>query len=779
MCALFVLLQVKPRLLIRDTTAAGGDMGAHVWFPAFVRDHLLGDFRVAGWSGDFYAGFPAGQFYFPVPAVLVTGLDVVLPYNVAFKLVTVLGPILLPVAAALLLAALRAPRPTPALAAVGATAFLFFKGSPRAADAGAVAFNQRIMGGTLASTLAGEFSFTIALALALFFLAALAWALDRRRSFWVPALLGALVVGSHLVVAVFALVGALVVWLSRHPIRNLWPVVGIGTVAGLLTAAWSLPLVAALGSTTDMRYEPITSYVEYLFPGYLAWMLPFVLVALVAGALERRRATAVIASLTVVMGLVFRFWEDVSFAPVWNLRMLPFWYLGLFLLTAVGAAELVRGAALLVRRLVAWDQSHGHDGNDDGDDDDDGEPVPMADARRLAERGHVLTVAALTVVCALAALAQVHDTRGFLDFWARWNYSGVEETDDAATAKAYPEYRSLIDAMAELPPGRAVWEPSSDIDRYGTTLALTMLPYYTDGRISSLEGVYYESAGTTPYAFLTIAKLAAAGNASNPVRGFEYRSISDFGLGVTQLDLLGVRYYLAQSDEAKDAARSDPRLVRVASVPDLDGVAPEGWEIFEVIGTQLVNALDYQPVVVEGMRERSSAECYEARGAFSARTEVLDPWECIAAPWWDDATALDVPLAAGGPEDWQRVRDVAAAEAIALPEVTVTDIDVTQDSISFRVDEVGVPVVVKISEFPNWRAEGAEGPWRVAPNFMVVVPTSTHVTLEFVTTPVEWAGRMLSVGGLVGLGLLWWIPTRRPRAAGTMTRSAPEPEAGP
>src|SRR5680860_951888 len=71
--------------------------------------------------------------------------------------------------------------------------------------------------------------------------------------------------------------------------------------------------------------------------------------------MERRRATLVIAVLTAVSGIAFRFWEDVSATPVWNLRLLPFWYLGLFLLAAVGAGELVRGAGWLVGRgVVEW-----------------------------------------------------------------------------------------------------------------------------------------------------------------------------------------------------------------------------------------------------------------------------------------------------------------------------------------------------------------------------------------------------------------------------------------
>ena len=36
-----------------------------------------------------------------------------------------------------------------------------------------------------------------------------------------------------------------------------------------------------------------------------------------------------------------------------------------------------------------------------------------------------------------------------------------------------------------------------------------------------------------------------------------------------------------------------------------------------------------------------------------------------------------------------------------------------------------MPVVVKTSYFPNWEVQGAEGPYRLAPNLMVVVPTST------------------------------------------------------
>ena len=34
--SVFVIAQLHPRLLVTDTTPAGGDMGAHVWGPAFL-----------------------------------------------------------------------------------------------------------------------------------------------------------------------------------------------------------------------------------------------------------------------------------------------------------------------------------------------------------------------------------------------------------------------------------------------------------------------------------------------------------------------------------------------------------------------------------------------------------------------------------------------------------------------------------------------------------------------------------------------------------------------
>ena len=153
----------------------------------------------------------------------------------------------------------------------------------------------------------------------------------------------------------------------------------------------------------------------------------------------------------------------------------------------------------------------------------------------------------------------------------------------------------MIEQMRALPAGRAMWEGGGSIDAYGSSLAMMMLPYFTHGHTTSMEGLYYESSGTTPYHFMAVSTLEGPGNASNPVRGLDYRDISDFDLGVEYLRMLGVRYYLAYSSAGAAKADANTGLRKVATVPDTDGKPPQGWAIYEVADVPLVQPLPASP----------------------------------------------------------------------------------------------------------------------------------------------------------------------------------------
>jgi hypothetical protein len=71
--------------------------------------------------------------------------------------------------------------------------------------------------------------------------------------------------------------------------------------------------------------------------------------------------------------------------------------------------------------------------------------------------------------------------------------------------------------------------------------------------------------------------------------------------------------------------------------------------------------------------------------------------------------------------------------------------------VSFHTDRIGEPHIVKVSWFPNWKVEGAEGPWLLSPGLMVVVPTQSEVRLSYRDTPVELVGKALTVTGFGAL----------------------------
>ena len=118
--------------------------------------------------------------------------------------------------------------------------------------------------------------------------------------------------------------------------------------------------------------------------------------------------------------------------------------------------------------------------------------------------------------------------------------------------------RRADDGRASARPTGAVgstWENNDDNGQYGTTMALMLLPHWTDGCMASMEGLFFEASGTTPYHFLTTAAMSK--QSSNPVRELRYDN-NDAAKGVPYLQALGVRYVMVRTDEAKRRPRRSP-----------------------------------------------------------------------------------------------------------------------------------------------------------------------------------------------------------------------------
>src|SRR4029077_8921650 len=147
-------------------------------------------------------------------------------------------------------------------------------------------------------------------------------------------------------------------------------------------------------------------------------------------------------------------------------------------------------------------------------------------------------------------------------------------------------------------------------------------------------------------------------------------------------------------------------------------------------------------------------------------------WLGPSVAWYDDPSRWNVDLAPGGPATCPRVSASETPPTIPVARTRVSDVRETTDSISFRVDRTGSPVLVKTSYFPNWVASGAQGPWRVTPNLMVVVPTSHTVTLSYGQGGPGKVGDVVTGIGLLGLvGGVVVERRRRSRRHGALGRT--------
>ncbi len=791
-----VIWQLDPGLLLANTATTGGDTGAHYGLAQFLKTSLLPHGHVTGWDPGAYDGFPLYSLYFPLPDAIAALLGYVVPFDIAFKFATILGSITLPVAAWAFGRLAGLERPRPAVLALFTLPFLF---------------NQTftIYGGNLYSTLAGEYSFSFGLSIALVFLGTAIRGM-RTGQYRVRAalLLGACVL-CHVVPTFFALAGMLVIFVLYGPSwrRAAW-MVAVAVTAFLLVAWWAVPFVAQQAYSTTMGWQNVTTFVALLAPGGERWALALAVVGIVAAVLRRERAPLVLVPLAVASALVFAFEPQSS---LYNTRVVPLWWLSVYLLAGYAVAEMGVVIARLWRRLreaLQWTAASaagalgpsaiapaGHTpafatagaspwspgsrplfttrtdippvapappapgiSGTDGDSAPAAKPWPGSPGVR-PWRPPPWVAGAVSVPLLAAAIVgaivlpdllvtpgtsqthigplPVHIQKNAVPEWAQWNYSGMERKP------AWPElhdgvFTTMDKVAGRYGCGRAMWEYNANLNRFGTPMALMLLPNFTGGCVQSLEGLLFESSTTTPWHFINQAELSAQPSEAmvSSTTGITYGPL-DVPLGVQHLQLLGVRYFMASSPSVQQQAAADPDLTLVASTGPWRSVYQGGtlattWKIYEVRDSQVVSPLTLRPDVLTGVGAGQAA------------------WLPVAQRWYAQPSRWSLQLVVGGLPSWTRAPGgIVPGDRHPLPPVVVSNVRTGTDQVSFHVNRTGVPVLVKVSYYPDWHASGAQGPWRAEPNLMVVVPTSHDVMLTYGSSPAGTLGLILTVVGVV------------------------------
>ena len=728
-----VLWSLHPDLLLSNTTANGGDMGAHVAMPAFLHQHLGFPWRFTPWYPGWFAGMPLYTYYFILPDALAAIASFVIPATIAFKLATALGSLIMPLSAYIMGRLLRLTRPIPIVFSAAIVVFLF-DGS------------YTIYGGNLFSTLAGEYSYSLSLSLA-FLTIGLFWRCIREeRGRWLTAVALSATLAAHILPWFYVLATTFVMLVIEfvmrpdnpvaiprgHTRRAFSCVLGAGLISAALSAWWAVPFSATQQLTNSMGYTNFdTSSLHAVFTN-LGWFNE-------SGGSGPLRPVIVLAGLALLWafairsrgGILFTTMSVVSLSAyiavpqgaLWNGRVIPYWYISVYLSAGwfVGSVVAWIAERRHDRRLVSW---HRWQQIYEAEGMVEELSAPPAPRQRIWSPIVIAVVATILVVApnspSLARLFRVTPAVNQVPSWSSWNYSGYE------SKSAWPEYHTIMTTMQSQATqhgcGRAYWEYAPDQDRFGTPMALMLLPYWTNNCVDSMVGLTFESSPTVPYHFLVQSELSAT--PSRPMVGLPYQSVN-VAMGVEHLQMMGVKYFLAFSPNIVASADRNPSLQLLTVIPKIGdrGVA---WHVYLVHDAPLVTSLLTLPNVVADISSRTA-------------------WLSANEYWWTTPSAWSVLGASDGPSNWPRVRAMTAMRTVSAPVALVSKTSSTSSSISFHVSRVGTPVLVRMSYYPRWHVAGANGPYRVSPNFMVVVPTAKEVTLSYGSSSVT------SIGGLITL----------------------------
>jgi hypothetical protein len=693
----YVLWEVHLPLILRNTTTTFAELGVHVHEPAYLRDHVLP--MLTGWSPDYFAGAPLGTFYFPLAPIPALLLSIVMPYNVAFKLASASGLFIMPVCAYAMGRLFDEDRLTSACLSVATLPLLLL---PITA-----------IGGSIASTLSSEYPYAMALSLSALVLGLTARGMRTGRLRAATAALLALTILIHYLLGAMAVGGIVALVL----IRPSWPRV-----------RWALPVLATAGAVAGFSLFPFVLRQRYAGgPVYqkttaiasnlmLPTFSPVVVIAVIGAVIvlvrlgrEPNRFGLFLLAMSLIAAIAF---AVVPTGRLWNARFLPFWFFWASLLGGYGVARAAASAD-------AWRRANAR-----------GRELDAPAVVRMAAPFVLLAVVVVIWDSPFAA-GLITDSRYDVSDLSKLAYVGYERSPDRA------EYKDFVGTVRRVARdhgcGRAHWEWNEAEQGEWTDIRtgiVTLMPYWTHGCIGSMQGMFIHASPTAAQVAQANGHLAENGDTGGEVAPEKM----DMARGVEDLRVLGVRYFVATSTATQTAADATPGL-RLVDQTKRHG--SRQWTFYEVEDVHVVEPLAFEPVVVPGS------------------SSSITSWKRLSTRWFGAPGDRSVLAADDGPSSWTRRSHLPAdLPERAAPSTSVSNVRLGDDAVSFQVSRPGVPVLVKVSYFPNWQVTGARGPWRVTPNYMVVVPTGRTVRLHYTRTAVEHAGWVITLLGLAAIALL-------------------------
>ena len=697
---LFLLSYFKPEYLFSSVITTGGDTGSHYYTAQFMRDVLLPQGKIAGWMMGNYAGFPIFQFYFPFPFLLMAVLSYLIPLQISFKLVTVLGIFILPLCSYAALRLMDQRFPVPAVGAVFSMLFLFMEANS-------------MWGGNITSTLAGEFAYGIGMSLTILFAGTLYRGIRSGKYIFLNAILIFLIGFSHGYTLLFAvLMSSFFLFDYRDFLKNVIYLLKVHTLGFLLLGFWLIPLMGNIHYTTAYADRWFIKSILEIFPPIL-W--PGIIIA-VAGLfivairiiadffhihrgvllhypLSRDSNTDAGSAPILFFGYgLIMSWFFYIIAPeigVIDIRFLPFLQIFFMLAGALGVGILIK--PLKVKCLK----------------------VKCLKVKCLKVKWMIPVIAILFVI------PYVNHFEKKIESWIPWNYTGFEAK---RLWPAFSRVNRFLKGSASDP--RVVYEHSPLHNGAGTTRAFESLPLFS-GR-STLEGLYMQSSISSPFVFYIQSEISQ--KSSRPFPQYKYSNVN-LANGIEHLKLFNVKDFIVVSPEIKEKIKEFPQFKPAKTIPP--------YSIYELTTNEnrYVTPLKYEPILCKTQNwKKTFFRWFKNYGKYEGVHLVFDPQNSTDTSGFKSA--------------------IDSYSFKSLPRIPINEPcdvseEIRQEEIIIRTSAPGVPLLIKISYHPNWKVEGADRVYLASPSFMLIFPNSEKVRLYFGKTFWNYFGNAFTVLGVI------------------------------
>jgi tetratricopeptide repeat protein len=330
----------------------------------------------------------------------------------------------------------------------------------------------------------------------------------------------------------------------------------------------------------------------------------------------------------------------------------------------------------------------------------------------------------LAVILSFLALIIIIFSSVSGDNWFRHNNQGYQGR------QGYEEFMKINDYLRHsyqdrfsdpLNAPRVAYEKADGYGIYGGDRVFESLPYFS-GR-QTLEGIHYASSFASK--FIAFLQTEFSRDIKTPTSGIF--SHINFNNLPDRFDLYNISQIILLTDTAKKAAEQSSFLVKEKDFGKLS--------LFRYTNSKdkYVEIPKICPVLYRG---DDWVQAFYQRFKVKPADILFIPEQFVEDP--EDRAFFQKIVT--------DILDEDNDQGTIIPDTSETDIETELSNleIRFSTDKIGVPHLIKVSYFPNWKVTGANGIYPVSPHFMLVIPRQSDVILTYGYTYGEIAGFIIS-----------------------------------